>query len=77
MANTPFPVALIRRFDRRGPARIPYISARTALGKKGAELGSYTEIVDYFAQLRRRPASRFSRIVLADSSRLRKTMRGR
>lgn len=47
LADTPFPVALFQRFDRRGAARIPYISARTALGKTGAELGSYTEIVDF------------------------------
>ncbi|MEW9612423.1 type II toxin-antitoxin system HipA family toxin [Shinella sp. S4-D37] len=47
LADTSFPVALIQRFDRRGAARIPYISARTALGKTGAELGSYTEIVDF------------------------------
>lgn len=47
LADTPFPVALIQRFDRRGTARIPYISARTALGKIGTELGSYTEIVDF------------------------------
>ena len=47
LAETPFPVALIQRFDRRGTARIPYISARTALGKTGTELGSYSEIVDF------------------------------
>ena len=47
LADTPYPVALIQRFDRRGTARIPYISARTALGKKGTELGAYTEIVDF------------------------------
>lgn len=47
LADTQFPVALIQRFDRRGSARIPYISARTALGKTGTELGSYTEIVDF------------------------------
>lgn len=47
LADTPFPVALIKRFDRRGNARIPYISARTALGKTGTELGSYTEIIDF------------------------------
>ncbi|MEQ7874250.1 type II toxin-antitoxin system HipA family toxin [Sphingomonas sp. ASV193] len=47
MADTPFPVALIQRFDRRGTARIPYMSARSALGKAGTELGSYTEIVDF------------------------------
>jgi len=47
LADTKFPVALVQRFDRRGSARIPYISARTALGKTGTELGSYTEIVDF------------------------------
>lgn len=47
LADTPFPVALIQRFDRRGKSRTPYISARTALGKSGAELGAYTEIVDF------------------------------
>lgn len=47
LADSPFPVALIERFDRRGSARIPYISARTALGKTGTEYGSYTEIVDF------------------------------
>ena len=47
LADTPFPVALVQRFDRRGISRIPYISARTALGKTGTELGSYTEIVDF------------------------------
>lgn len=45
--DTPFPVALVKRFDRRGRVRIPYISARTALGKTGGALGSYTEIVDF------------------------------
>lgn len=47
LAETPFPVALIQRFDRQGLSRIPYISARTALCKTGTELGSYTEIVDF------------------------------
>lgn len=47
LADTPFPVALVKRFDRRGASRTPYISARTALGKIGTELGSYTEIVDF------------------------------
>lgn len=47
LADTPFPVALVQRFDRRGASRTPYISARTALGKIGTELGSYTEIVDF------------------------------
>ncbi len=47
LGNTPYPVALLRRFDRQGNARIPYISARTALAKRGTTLGSYTEIVDF------------------------------
>jgi len=33
-------MALIQRFNRRGTSRTPYISARTALGKADAELGS-------------------------------------
>ncbi|MEO4001959.1 HipA domain-containing protein [Mesorhizobium sp. CAU 1732] len=39
LADTPFPVALIQRFDRRGAARIPYISAhRTRQDGGGAGL---------------------------------------
>ncbi|MFT5393962.1 MAG: serine/threonine-protein kinase HipA, partial [Gammaproteobacteria bacterium] len=40
------PIALIRRFDRRGDTRIPYISARTALDWQGDEGGFYTDIAD-------------------------------
>ena len=42
------PVALIRRFDRRGGRRIMYISAATLLGVEATEPGDhfYTEIVD-------------------------------
>ncbi len=47
LGDTPYPVALVRRFDRRGAQRIPYISARTALAKTGDALGAYTEIVDF------------------------------
>lgn len=59
LSDTPFPVALIQRFDRRGAARIPYISARTALGKTGAELGSYTEIVDFMRSYSPDPSGDF------------------
>lgn len=59
LADTPFPVALIHRFDRRGTTRIPYISARTALGKTGAELGSYTEIVDFMRSHSSHPVADF------------------
>lgn len=47
LAASPYPVALIKRFDRRGLVRIPYISARTALGLSGAEAASYTEIAEF------------------------------
>lgn len=59
LVDTPFPVALIQRFDRRGATRIPYISARTALGKTGAELGSYTEIVDFMRSYSSEPMAEF------------------
>ncbi|MGK2908850.1 MAG: type II toxin-antitoxin system HipA family toxin [Sphingobium sp.] len=64
LADTPFPVALIQRFDRRGSARIPYISARTALGKTGTELGSYTEIVDFMRAYVADPQADFRELFL-------------
>jgi serine/threonine-protein kinase HipA len=64
LADTPFPVALIQRFDRRGTARIPYISARTALGKMGTELGSYTEIVDFMRGAAADPQADFRELFL-------------
>lgn len=64
LADTAFPVALIRRFDRRGRARIPYISARTALGKTGNELGSYTEIVDFLRGYAAEPQADFRELFL-------------
>jgi len=62
LIDTPFPVALIKRFDRLGKGRIPYLSARTALGKTGAELGSYTEIADFIRQAGPDPAEDFLEI---------------
>ncbi len=64
LADTPFPVALIQRFDRRGSARIPYISARTALEKQGTELGSYTEIVDFMRVHAADPVADFRELYL-------------
>lgn len=64
LADTPFPVALIQRFDRRGTARIPYISARTALGKTGDELGSYTEIIDFMRAYAADPSADFRELFL-------------
>jgi len=64
LADTPFPVALIQRFDRRGTARIPYISARTALGKAGTEFGSYTEIIDFMRASAADPQADFRELFL-------------
>jgi len=50
LETTDSPIALIRRFDREGPARIPYISARTALERPGAGQGAYTEIARFIQQ---------------------------
>jgi len=49
------PIALIRRFDRRGETRIPYISARTALDWQGDEGGFYTDIADVIRQISSKP----------------------
>lgn len=50
LETTDSPIALIRRFDRDGPARVPYISARTALQRQGVEQGAYTEIAGFIQQ---------------------------
>ena len=50
LERTPSPIALVRRFDRIGATRIPYISARTALERHGAEQGAYTEIAQFIQQ---------------------------
>jgi serine/threonine-protein kinase HipA len=49
------PIALIRRFDRRGNTRIPYISARTALDWDSDEGGFYTDIADVIRQISSKP----------------------
>ena len=49
------PIALIRRFDRRGDTRIPYISARTALDWQADEGGYYTDIADVIRQISSKP----------------------
>lgn len=55
LARTDHPVALIRRFDRKGGGRVPYISARTALGDVGATSGYYTEMADVIRAISVRP----------------------
>ena len=49
------PIALIRRFDRRGDTRIPYISARTAMDWQSEEGGFYTDIADVIRQISSKP----------------------
>ncbi len=41
-----YPVALIRRFDRSGERRIPFMSAQTMLAIDGAEPSDYVSIAD-------------------------------
>ena len=55
LRNSTSPVAMFRRFDRRGNTRIPYISARTALDRKGDEGGFYTDIADVIRQISSKP----------------------
>jgi serine/threonine-protein kinase HipA len=44
------PVLLLRRFDRDGEKRIPFLSAMSMLGSKDNETRSYMEIVDALRQ---------------------------
>lgn len=44
------PVLLLRRFDREGQRRIPFLSAMSMLGAKDNETRSYLEIVDALRQ---------------------------
>ena len=43
-------VLLLRRFDRRGAIRVPFLSAMAMLGAKDGERRSYPEIVDALAR---------------------------
>lgn len=55
LSHSDSPVALIRRFDRRGEVRIPYMSARAALDWDGSEGRYYTDIADVIRQISSRP----------------------
>ena len=44
------PVLLLRRFDRDGRRRIPFLSAKSMLGARDNETRSYLEIVDALRQ---------------------------
>ena len=50
------PIALVRRFDRRGEARVPYMSARSALDRQRDEGGFYTDIAEVIRQISSKPA---------------------
>ena len=43
------PVAIVRRFDRSGRRRIPYLSAQSFLGRQEAQTAFYTDILDGIA----------------------------
>ena len=44
------PVLLLRRFDRTGSVRVPFLSAMSMLGAKDNEMRSYLELVDALRQ---------------------------
>ena len=46
LENTSKPVAIIERFDRRGQVRIPYLSARSFMGREAPDPVYYTDIAD-------------------------------
>ena len=56
LARSDHPIALISRFDRRQGGRVPYISARTALGHVGTTPGYYTDIADTIRTISIRPS---------------------
>lgn len=53
LGSSEHPVALIRRFDRRAQTRIPYISARTALGDP--DHGTYDELAEVIRRISKSP----------------------
>ncbi len=48
-------VLLLRRFDRAGSRRTPFLSAMSMLGRRDHEVGSYLEMVDALSQHGARP----------------------
>jgi serine/threonine-protein kinase HipA len=44
------PVLLVRRFDRNGTVRVPFLSAMSMLGARDGETRSYLEIADALNQ---------------------------
>lgn len=56
------PVLIIRRFDRIGQKRIPFLSAMSMLGAKDNEMHSYLEIVDALRQYGAEPTNDMSEL---------------
>lgn len=52
-----YPVALVRRFDRSGEKRIPFMSAQTLLGIDGAGSSDYVTIADAIREHGEDPAA--------------------
>ena len=50
------PIALVRRFDRHGELRVPYMSARGALDWRSNEGGYYTDIAEAVRRISVKPA---------------------
>ena len=50
LADTDYPIAIIKRFDRQGDKRRHYLSAQTMLGRQEATGGYYTDIADTIRQ---------------------------
>ena len=49
LSTSAHPVAIVRRFDRRGPGRVPYLSAQSFLGRAEGSGGYYTDMLDGIA----------------------------
>ncbi len=56
LSGSRHPVAIVRRFDRRGPGRIPYLSAQSFLGREDGNGGYYTDMLDGIAAHGAEPA---------------------
>lgn len=44
------PVLLVRRFDRNGDTRVPYLSAQTLVGRRPGQGGDYLELAEAIAE---------------------------
>jgi serine/threonine-protein kinase HipA len=56
------PVLILRRFDREGEKRIPYLSAMSMLGATDGDMRSYMEIADALRQHGAKPAEDCARL---------------